>query len=107
MATGDLKLAQTTALIMSTGAEEGSAASRETLVAYPSLEVSTTQDSTRTSISEALVVTSEMRKLLIQLALAILGVPSAPPSSSESAPATVLETWSMNTPATLHQLWTP
>jgi len=45
-----------------------------------------------TLISEASVVTSEMRELLVQLAPTIMGVTSAPPLSSESGPTIIVET---------------
>ena len=59
MVTRELMLAQTTTSIVSTSAEEGFAAAlvEETLVAYPTLKVVTTQNSAYTSISETLVVT--------------------------------------------------
>jgi len=84
--TGDLLLAQTTTSIVSTGAEEGTIAAsvEKTLVVHPTLENVTTQDAIRTSISKAPVVTSEMKELLVQLAPALMGVTSAPPSTSES-----------------------
>jgi len=86
---------------VSTGIDEGSVAAsvEKTLAVHPSLEVATTQDAIRTSISKALVVTSEMKELLVQLAPALMGVISMPPLTSGSVPATIVETVLMNTPA--------
>ena len=67
MASGDLVLAQINTLIVSTDTEECSiiASVEGTLVTRPTLEVITTQDSARTSISEALVVISVMKEILV------------------------------------------
>ena len=91
-------MAQTIALIVSTGAEEGSVAVsvEETLMVHPKLEVATTQDVICTSISEAPVVTSEMKELLVLLAYALMGVTNVPPLTSESIPAKIMETESMS-----------
>ena len=69
---------------MSIDAEEGSTATsvEETLVICPTLEVATTQNFARTSIFEAPVVTSAMKEHLVQLAPALMGVTSAPPSTA-------------------------
>jgi len=94
-------LAQTTTSIVSTGAKDGSVATslEETLVAHPTLKVTTTQDSTRTLTSEAPVVTLAMNELLVQFVPALMGVTSAPPLTFESAPTIVVVTRSMNVPA--------
>jgi len=67
VASGDLVLAQINTLIVSTDTEECSiiASVEGTLVTRPTLEVITTQDSARTSISEAPVVISVMKEILV------------------------------------------
>ena len=64
----------------------------------PTLEVATTQDFARTSIFEALVVTSAMKEHLVQLAPALMGVTSSPPSTAESVSTTKVETGLMSVP---------
>jgi len=101
--TRDLLVAQTIAPIVSTSAEEGSAAASvgETFVVHPTLEVATTQDVIRTSVSETPIVTSEMRQLLTQLAFVFLGGTSVPPLTSESTFVTIVETGSGSAPQAL------
>jgi len=40
-----------------------------------------------------------MKEILVQLAPALIGVTSTPSSTFESVPTTIVETWSMSTPA--------
>ena len=79
-------MAQTTTLIVSSGAEENfvAASVEETLVVHPTLKVATTQDAIHTSTSETPIVTSKMRQILTQLAPVLLGGTSQPPLISES-----------------------
>ena len=57
------------------------------------------QDFTSIPTPEALVVTLEMKQLMIQLVSVFLGEASVPPSSFESAHAPVVETGSASAPA--------
>jgi len=86
---------------MSTGVKVSSvgASVDETLVAKPTLEVVVAQDFVSICTPVASVVTSEIRKLMVQLAPIFLEGTSVPPSSSESAPTTVMETKSASASA--------
>jgi len=93
MATGDLAPAQITKLIISTGVKDNfvTALVEEALVAKPTLEVAIAQDSTFISTSDAPVVTSEIRQIIVQLAPIFLGGTSVPLPSSKSALAVIVE----------------
>ena len=68
------------------------------LVVKPTLGVAT-QEAATISTSEALVVTSEMRQLMVQLAPVLLGETSASPPPSESTITTIVETRGSALPA--------
>ena len=78
----------------------------EALVAKPTLGVAVVQGFASISTSEAPVVTSDMRQLMVQLAPVFLGGTRILLPSSESTSSTIVETRSASALAGLHQLWT-